>query len=830
MLHNIGRDLHHAARSLLHSPGFAAAAIVTIALGVGVNTGIFSVLNGLLFRDLPATDAHELVSIQQTFEGVPDRRSSRLGEVSTAEYERYRDSTTTLSSVLAHGDPWRLTLGGENAQTTAGLLVSCNYFDVLEQRAALGRALQASDCVPGADIAVMIGHEFWTATFGADPSIVGRTFDINRQLVTVVGVAPQGAYGGSYHAAFFGPISAQPLLDPADGNPARGGAFGDEQTSWLSMIGRRADGASIAEVRAELAVIAAQIDQDQPGRSTTLRIERAKPMFAPIVLFPVLAWALPAVVMTAFGLILLIACANVVNLLLARATVRAREIAVRLSLGASRARVVQQLLAESVLISFVGGVLGSVLALWSSQVLATRAIPSVSPPGIPPLALDPSPDMRVLAFTLAVTFATALLFGLAPALRASNPNLDTVIRQDSAGAGGSRRGGRLRGMLVGAQVALCMLLMLGTGLMLRGLYATRTVDPGFRYDDVAYASFDLQGAGYGAAEAAVFWPRLLETARSLPGIDAAAYARLEPLSSQGSGAGIRLPGETNAQWRRAERNDVSPDYFSVVGIPIVRGRTFTDAELSDDARAVIVSETTAEELWPNDEALGKTLSFATGPGQEAVALEVVGVAQDAQVTNLGQVDPRYVYLPAAPRFALGELELLVRSRLDFPATAAALREAVRSLDAGLAVVVSPLEANLDWWRGLASVVTTLAATAGVLALVLAAVGVYGVVAFSVSRTLREIGIRLALGASPRAVLRLVVKQTIRPVAIGAVLGIVAALPASQILSSVLFGVSPLDPLGLGGAAAFVIGVALMAGGLAARRATRVDPMVTLRHD
>src|SRR5262245_13592903 len=211
LLHYIVGDLRHAARSLLHSPGFAAAAIITIALGVGVNTGIFSVLNGLLFRDLPATDARELVSIRQAFEGVPDRQPSRIGEVSTAEYERYRDSMTTLSGLLAHGDPWRLTLGGENAQTSAGLLVSCNYFDVLEQRAALGRALQASDCVPGAGIAVMIGYEFWTTTFGADPSIVGRILEVNRQLVTVVGVAPEGAYGGSYQAAFFGPISAQPL-------------------------------------------------------------------------------------------------------------------------------------------------------------------------------------------------------------------------------------------------------------------------------------------------------------------------------------------------------------------------------------------------------------------------------------------------------------------------------------------------------------------------------------------------------------------------------------------------------------------------------------------
>jgi predicted permease len=531
--------------------------------------------------------------------------------------------------------------------------------------------------------------------------------------------------------------------------------------------------------------------------------------------------------MTAFGLVLLLACANVANLLLARGAVRGREIALRLSLGASRARVIQQLLTESLLVAIAGGVLGSILALWSFQALLAFALPSISPVGIPRLVLDASPDIRVLSVALTLTFGTGILFGLAPAWHASKPDLHTVIKHDSSGVG-SRRAGRLQGTLVGVQVALCMVLMLGAGLLLRGLSAAHTADPGFLYDEVAVASYDLAGAGYGPEEAAVFQRRLLAEVEGLPGVETAAYARREPLSSGTTPASVRLPGQDERQAQRAERNEVTPDYFALVGIPIVQGRTFTGAEVASDAPVAIVTETTARNYWPGQDPIGQTLLRGGGPGPQ-VALQVVGVAKDAQVATLGAVNAYYLYLPAAPG-VLPRVKLLVRSRADFSSTAVAIRAAVRRLDSGIAVRVDPLQANLQWWQNLSGFVTVLAGSLGTLALVLAAVGIYGVVSYLVTRRFREIGIRMSLGATPRNVLGLMLRRTMRPVVVGAAIGAVAATAAAGVLSSVLFGVSPLDPFGLGGAALVVLGVAFAAGVLAVRPATGSEPIAALRHD
>jgi predicted permease len=402
----------------------------------------------------------------------------------------------------------------------------------------------------------------------------------------------------------------------------------------------------------------------------------------------------------------------------------------------------------------------------------------------------------VLSFTLALTFGTGILFGLAPALQVSKPELHTVMKQDSPGAGGSRRGGRLQGTLLGVQVAVCMVLVIGAGLLLRGLYATQTVAPGFVYREVAYASYDLESAGYDPEAAAVFQRRLIEQVGALPGVETAAYALREPLSSGRTPVTIRLPGQDENDWQPAELNAVTPGYFSLVGIPIARGRTFTDAELASEAPVAIVTDTTARNYWPGRDPIGQTLLWSFGPDQ-AVRLQVVGVAGDAQVTSLGRIEPYYVYVPAAPRW--GDLELLLRSRADFASTASAVRAAVRTLDPGVAVRVSPLEANLEYWQNLSGSVTALAASLGALALVLASVGIYGVVSYSVSRRVREIGIRMALGAGARNVLGLILRQTMRPVVVG-------------------------------GAAFFVLGVALAAGVLAGRRATEADPVATLRYE
>jgi len=816
-------DVRYAARWLRRSPGFTAAAVMTLALGIGVNAGIFTVLNGVLFRALPVPDAHELVSISQSVKDVQKYSHTGEGTFTTSEYRAYREQAQTLSGVLASGRVRGETiLGGEAPQAIYGALVSCNMFDVMRQPPALGRALAAPDCEEGAEPVVILGHDLWSTKFAADSRILGRTVELNRQLFTVVGVASEASYNGGFlKVGYFAPISAEPLLSRNDS------VYENDKARWIYLLGRRSGRAGLDQARAELGVIAAQIDQQEPGRSTTLTIEPAMPVTLPPQLRRAATGA-ATVLMAAFGFVLLIACANVANLLLARGTTRTQEIGIRLSLGASRTRIVRQLLIESMVISVAGGLLGAVLSLWSFQALVTLAVPALVPPELSfSLAWDLSPDLRVLLFATALTFGTGILFGLAPALHISKLDLNSVIKQDTAGAA-SGRGGRLRGTLIGVQVALCMALMIAAGLLLRGLYATYTIDPGFDYDDVAYVSLQMaDSAGYGPEETAVLQQRLMDELKALPGVEAVATAMRAPLAGDTAPVELRLPGEQESESRDAEMNAVSPDYFRVLGLRIVRGRTFTEAEIANaerGARSVIVSETTARNLFPNIDPIGQTLAMSlTGDSDPDITIQVIGVAADARLTSLGQIDPYYVYQP-------GRGAILVKSRTGFGTTASGIRAAVRALDPRLPVQVLPLEGNLAWWRAMSGTVATLGAGLGALALLLATVGVYGVVSYSVSRRYREIGIRMALGAGARSVLAMILRQTMRPVVVGAIIGVAAGAAMSRILSVVLFGVSPADPIGFGGAALLVVLVALSAGALAVRPATRTDPTAVLRHD
>jgi len=810
LLRDIGSDVRYAARWLVRTPGFTAAAIVTIALGVGVNAGLFTVLNGVLFRDLPAPDSRELVSIIQSVSGVEAHHAQDV--FSLSEYVAYRGRTQTLSGVIAMaGARGGTTLGGETPQKVLGSLVSCNYFAVLQQPPVIGRGLEEQDCAPGADPVIVISHHLWQTTFAGERGIVGRTVELSRQRFTIVGVAAEGTYSGPIRIGYFAPLSADGLVG--------GNRFENERTPWLDLIGRRQKNASLEQVRAELAVIAAQLDQQQPGRTTTLLIEQAK------ALPPgrrAGATGAAAVLMTAFGFILLIACANVANLLLARGSARSQEIGIRRSLGASRARVIRQLLTESMLLSLAGGLLGSVVAVWSFQGLVARVVTPLMPPLMPPLIWDLSPDFRVLLFALTLTLATGLLFGLAPALHLSNPDLHSAIKQGAAGGSVRRAGGRLRGALVGFQVALCMTLMIAAGLLSRGLYATYTADPGFAYRDVGYANLEELGSeGYEAAQAEELQRRLLENVAAIPGVVEVATVQREPLGDDVGGIRIRLPDQAENESREAEMNVVSAGYFSLVEIPILRGRTFTEAEVSDaqresGSRPVIVSEATARNFWPGADPIGRALRHGEN------TLHVVGVAADVQVMTIGHVPPYYVYFPGQ-----GGL-LFFKSRTDLGATMSSVRAAVRALDPGLVVDVLPLESTLGYWRGLSRTVTGIGAGLGILALLLAAVGIYGVVSYSVRKRYREIGIRIALGAGAGIVLRTVLRQTMRPVVIGAVIGAAGATAVSSILSSVLFGVSPADPIALGGGALLVLAVATGAGVIAARPATQADPTTVLR--
>jgi putative ABC transport system permease protein len=818
-LGNLLSDVRYALRGLRQNPGFAITAILAIAVGIGINSGIFSVLNGFALRDLPVPGGQRLVSIHQTYDSPADRRIQGSRTMfSTAEYVAYRDRAQALSGVLAYARPWNVTLGGESAQEITGTLVSCNYFEVLQRRPALGRDFAPDTCeAQQSGPQVVLAHDLWLTAFGADPAIIGKTIILNRRLFTVAGVAPEGFSGVDFaKVSFFVPLSVQALLRPDDD------LFGDPRVSWLTLIGRRADGVAIEQARADLGVIAAQIDAEQPGRRTRLTIARANPFSFPDS--RPIVFGIGAVLMIGFGLVLLIACANVANLLLARATARGREIALRLSLGATRGRLVQLLLTESLLIAMAGGVLGSLLAFWSFQVLVAFAVTVLPGPDSAQLRIDPSPDLTVLAYSTALTFVTGIVFGLVPALHASKPALYTALRQDGSTAPGRRAW--TRGALVSVQVALCLLLTVCASLLLRGLYTAQTVDPGFDYRNVAVASFDLRGAGYNADEAGVFQRELLDRTAALPGITGAALVVKTPLSQGRRGGVVRIPGED--QFHELSMNNVSPEYFDVLGLPIVRGRTFSAADSSDGSPSIIVTEATARRLWPGQDPLGKLLSMPIGPTEE-ISLEVVGIAKDASLSSIGAIDDDYAYFPASSR-VWTELQMLARTQGDLGATIAGIRAAARAIDPNLVARVGRLEDNLDVWRRLSGLVATLSGSLGFLALVLAAIGVYGLVSFAVTRRLREIGVRIALGARARDVLALVLKQNMRPVLIGAVIGIVACTLVAKLLASMLFGVSTLDPLALGGTTLFVLGAALIASLVPARRALRVDPMTTLRHE
>jgi predicted permease len=769
-----------------------------------------------VFRDLPVPASEALVSAYQSVDGISTRneRGRQNPRFTTAEFNTYRERSQTLIGVMGYSLPWPARLGGSAPREIMGRYVTCGYFDVLRQPPAAGRALTADDCQAGVAPVVVLSHAFWSESYAGDPSIVGQSITMNAQSLTVVGVAAADAYEpGLQRLDYYVPITAQPYL-----RPDRQWLVSNE-SGWLNLMGRRRDGVGLAAVQAELTVIAAEIDRADAGRATTIFVERAKPGS-----FRTLDDSLPSatLVVAVFGLVLLIACANVANLFLARALTRTPEIAVRRALGANRSRVIRQLLTEALLVGGAGGIAGSALAVVSFDGLL-RVLLSSSSTVLPVIALD----LRVLSFALALSLGTGVACGLAPALYASRSDLRAVAGLGAPGAS-RRHEGWLRTMLIGVQVAACTVLLIGSGLLLRGLYATHSEDPGFPYRNVAYVPFELRGFGYGADDIAEFQRRLADEVGTLPGVAAVGFAADVPLEGSNMSVDLRVPGPGEAVWQIAERNMVTPDYFSAAGIPIVLGRTFMESEQRETSAAVIVTESTARNLWPNQNPVGQTLARRDGSDGEA-HWEVVGVARDVQAAVIGQTPPYYVYEPIPPQFR-HQLQLVVRSNTDVASIAAGIRGIVRRLDPRLDTEVTPVTANIEAWQRRATFVTVLSIVVAALALTLAAVGIYGVVAFVVARRSHEIGVRMALGARAGRVLALILEQTMRPVAAGAVAGLVIAVASSTLLSRVLFGVSPLDPIGIGGAIIFLLSVAMVASLPAARRALRLDPMTTIRYE
>lgn len=810
------QDLRFGARTLWRSPGLTVAAVMAIALGIGINVGIFSVLNGVALHLLPVPRAQDLVSVDQIlhFSGRGDRSiHNNSGWFSYSEYLDYRDHNHVFAGLVAYEPYVEATLADGNVRAIIGTAASCNYFDVLTEHPAQGRSFVASDCATrGENPVVVVSDDLWRGRFASDPSLVGKKIVLNRTAYTVIGIArPKFTGTEPFASAFWVPLTMQEALEPGRNRLA------DDNMSWLAMLGRTRPGVTLDEIRADLSVIAGRIDQRHPRRTTSLAIQTATFFGSPEerqFLVPV-----ASVILAAFVLVLFIACANVSNLLLARASVRQREIALRLSIGASRWRLVRQLLTESLLLSLAGGTLGSIIAFWSF-IRIMRSVIAHLPSDFPTLAVNVAPDLYVLAYALLLTLFTGVAFGLVPAFQSSRLDLNSSMRGDGVHSGTGKKSRRvLLNTLVGVQVAVCTVLLLAAGLLLRGLYYAQTVDPGFDIKGVATSFLNLGRQGYDQPHATLFMTQFRERLRSLPGVMEVAQAECAPLSHDFSGGEFTVPGQAGTIG--TGYNHVSPDYFSVVGIPIVRGRAFMPEE-AHNSPSIIVTESTARRIWPGQDPLGKKLRELSGR-----EYTVIGVARDAQVAHLGHPNESYLYFPAGPEDD-SRSYVLVRYATGFTGLAKDIRDTAHSIDPALAIDVTRLEDYLEVWRAPSRIVAALAGALGALALLLCSIGVYGMVSYSVNRSVRDIGIRMAMGANGLSVMRHVLAQAMRPVLTGATVGLVLSGAVSGVLSSMMFGLGPRDPIAFVCVPLFLLTIASVAVLIPARRAMHVDPMVALR--
>jgi len=814
MLANILTDLRYALRMLRKSPAFAFVAILVIALGSGAVTTIFSAANAVILRPIPgATEPGRLVEIGRT---QGDRRGSLTP--SYPFYSHARDESHTLRGVAAW-DLIQLTVStGAEGTAALGNLASANYFEVLGAKPALGRFFSPDEGrTPGAHPVIVLSYGFWQRRFGGEPGVVGRSVIVNGSPYTVIGVAPRG-FTGVYpviRTDAWVPLMQAEVLGRGAGILASVGS------GWLIMFGRLNDGVTIDRARAELEAISAAHRSEEPEDLqlfTGVALSR-------VTGFPADAsgaiYAFVALLFAMSALVLVIASVNVAGMLLARATTRRREMAVRIALGAGRGRLVAQMLTES-LVLFVAGAAGGVVIAFG----CVRLFDTIQLPAELPIAVDLAPDYRVLGFALGAALITGLVFGSAPALQATRNDPSASLRSDSAGAGTRRS--RTRNALVIGQMALSLVLLVCAGLFVRALGRGQRVDPGFDRTGVATAPVAVSTSGYDEARARTFYDVLAARLSALPGVTAVAYSRTVPLTNSRSSMSMTVDGYTPPRTRsRHGEVDVdfaivSPGFLDVLRIPLVRGRGLLASDGEPAAHVAVVNETFARHFWPGQEPIGRTLR----DGKTVVT--VVGVARDAKYSSLSEDPMPFMYLPLAQNWR-PEVNLLVRTTGSAAALTPVIRDAVRATDPLLPVpAVLTLEAATSVALLPQRVAAAVTAVMGLLGLLLATAGLYGVIAYSVSQRTREIGVRMALGADRASVMRLVLKDGVRIIAIGLAIGLVLSAAAARAMTPFLFGVSATDalifaivPLALGA-------VALLASYLPARRAAGTDPLTALR--
>jgi predicted permease len=793
----------------LKSPGFTVVAVAVLALGIGANTTIFSLVNAVLLRPLPVKDPDQLVLL------LTKRPDSVNHNFSYPAYADYRDRNDVLSGLIAYSFTTASFSSGGSTERVAAELVSSNYFTTLGVSAALGRTfLSEEDKIPGTHPVAVVGDGLWKRHFGSDPKTLGKTVTVNGHAFTVIGVAPEGFRGADIAGSteIWIPLMLQAQV-------LAGSDFVHSRTAnWLYLLGRLKPGISMQQAQAAMAVLDSQLRKANPSpepEEIVLVSGRQGDSILPVDL------SLPLLLlMAAVQIVLLIACANVANLLLVRATARRKEVAVRLALGATRFRLVRQLLIEGSLLALLAGACGLIVAVWLRDFLVNFKLWTESIPA----TMDLSLDVRVLAFTLLLSILTGILFGLAPALNASRLDLVGALKDEisAIGRGASRL--PLRKILVVAQVALSLVLLIGAGLLVRSLQKLLAVDPGFRPANVLLMSVDLEPSGYDKTRGRSFQQQVLEKLKSLPEVQSVTVASVPPVNRGGSRSSVYLdprdPG-TEVDFRV-----VGLRYFQTLGIPLLRGRDFTQQDREGTPELVIINETMARRFWPGQDPIGKRILW-TRKGPYA---EVIGVVRDGKYRNLREEAQPSFYLSLLQSYR-PNMTIHARTVGNPLVVLGKLRAEVQALDKYLPVFdIRTLEDQIRMSLAQERTTTLLCSSFSLFALLLAGVGLYGVIAYSVTRQTKEIGIRMALGAEPRDVLKLVLKEGATLVTFGLTLGLAAAPALTNVLSSLLYGVRPTDPLTFVTVSLLLAAVAMLASYIPARRATKVDPMVALRYE
>jgi predicted permease len=825
-MNNIGQDIRYALRSLRKSPAFAVIAILTLALGIGANTAIFTVVNAVFFHPLPVKDAAQLMEIFTIDQRKIFGSASNVLPTSFPNAQDIQQRAQSFSGITVYesfAGTVSMTVNGQPNQYFAQLS-SGNFFDVLGVHAQLGRTFRPEeDRGSGSGPVVVLSHGFWERVFAANPGVIGQSVLLNGQGFTIIGVTPKGFQGTAVIGGpdMFVPMSMHDQILTGFTKQL----FNERRFLGFSAVGRLKDGARPEQAKAELQAIASDLETAFPlankGRTFTLQPllessinpnQRAQFKRAGIMLMAVV------------GIVLVIACFNIANLLLARAAGRKREISIRVAIGASRSRVITQLLTEAMVLAIAGGALGFGLAL-AGRDLMWR----FRPPQLPADGMDLSLDWHVMAFTFAVAIGTGLIFGLVPALQSSRPDLVSELKER---AGGDLRKGRrfnVRDILISLQVAVCLIALVGAGLFLISLRNAHEMDTGFDTTNLAMLSFDVGALNYEPARAKEFERRVLEAAQSTPGVKAATLSNTIPLFFGGFGRTLFREGQDSSNGQSghvAQISVVSPEYLPTMGIPMVRGQGFDGSVREDTPRAAIINETAARQIWPNEDPIGKRFKFF----RDTDLTKVIGIVHDSTYNNLGEEPRPYIYVPLVqnPNAAL---TLFFRTEGNPRTVLSTMRSRIQEMDRNLPITnVWPIGEVISQSLWASSFGASLLTVFAMIAMALCAVGIYGVVGYSVGQRIREFGIRLALGAQPRDVLLMVLKQSAVIMGAGLVAGLVAAFLLARLIVTFLYGVNTNSPLAFLAMALVLAAVGVFASYIPARRAARVDPMLALHYE